>query len=54
MSADDLMDALKDLSCTVSKLAQRLQDIRDDLEATVEDCDTLVKAIGELREATNE
>jgi regulator of replication initiation timing len=54
MSEDDLVDALKDLRRTVSKLAQRLQDIRDDLEATVEDCDTMAKAIDDLREATDE
>lgn len=54
MSVGELMDALKDLSRTVSKAAQRLQDIRDDLEATVEDCDTTAKTIDDLREATDE
>ena len=51
---NDIMDALKDLSRTVSGLAQRLQDIRDDLEATIKDCDTLTKTIDDLREATDE
>lgn len=53
MSEDDLVDALKDLRRTVSKLAQRLQDIRDDLEATVEDCDEMAKAINNLWKAAD-
>ena len=48
---DDIIDTLKDLSSTVILLAQRLQDISDDLEATVKDCDKLAKEIDDLQEA---
>ena len=51
---NNVIDALKDLSSTVSGLAQRLQDIRDDLEATVKDCDALAKTIDDLREAAEQ
>ena len=50
---DSIIDALEDLISTVNSFAESIENLRQDLRATVRDCNELAEEIEELREAAD-
>ena len=50
---NDIIDTLEDLISTVSYFAESIESLRQDLRATVRDCEQLASEIDELREAAD-
>jgi polyhydroxyalkanoate synthesis regulator phasin len=48
---DDIIDRLEDLIGIVNNFAESIEAMRDDLKATIRDCEQLAEEVEQLREA---
>ena len=48
---DDIINTLEDLIGIVNSFAESIENMRDDLKATIRDCEQLAEEVEQLREA---
>lgn len=49
----DIIDRLEDLISIVNGFAESVESLRDDLRATIRDCEQLAEEVEQLREAAD-
>ena len=50
---DDIINTLEDLIGIVNSFAESIENMRDDLKATIRDCEQLAEEVEQLREAAD-